>query len=77
MAKEEGVTVKAEVLEQFAGDKFLVKLDNGKTLKVYLGGSLRKNHIRVIIGDIVDVLLCPYDITNGKITFRYKSNGRS
>lgn len=73
MAKVDGIVVKGRIVEQYVGEKFLVKLDNDIEVKAYLGGKLRKNFIRIVPDDVVDVELCPYDLTMGKIIFRHRT----
>ena len=51
---------------------FRVKLDNDHEILAYTSGKMRKNRIRVLAGDRVTVVMTPYDLTKGRITFRYK-----
>lgn len=70
--KQEGIEIEAVVLEVLPNTKFRVKLDNGIEIIAYLSGKMRKNYIRIIPGDRVLVELSPYDLTQGRITYRYK-----
>jgi translation initiation factor IF-1 len=70
--KEEGIVVMGTVLEQYAGDRFLVELDDGRKINIGISGKIRKNFIRITPGDKVDVSLSVYDINSGRIIFRYK-----
>lgn len=54
--------------------RFRVTLENGHQLIAYSSGKMRKNHIRILAGDKVALELSPYDITKGRITFRYIEN---
>ena len=69
--KEEGVTVKAKVLE-VNGFFFLVELENGHKCQAYLSGKMRKHFIRTIPDDEVLVEISPYDFSRGRIVFREK-----
>jgi translation initiation factor IF-1 len=60
------------VVEAFTGPQFQVELDSGHTVLAYLSGKMRKHYIRVLLGDRVRVELSPYDLTRGRITYRYK-----
>jgi translation initiation factor IF-1 len=70
--KQEGIEIEAVVEEVLPNTKFRVKLDNGIEIIAYLSGKMRKNYIRIIPGDRVLVELSPYDLTQGRITYRYK-----
>jgi translation initiation factor IF-1 len=54
------------------GTQFRVELDNGHEVLAYLSGKMRKYYIRVLLGDRVLVELTPYDLTRGRITYRYR-----
>lgn len=70
--KQEGIETEATVLEVLPNMKFKVKLDNGIEIIAYISGKIRKNYIRIIPGDRVLVELSPYDLTQGRITYRFK-----
>ena len=72
MAKEELIEMGGHVTEVLPDSRFRVTLDNGHQLVAYTGGKMRKHHIRIIAGDKVSVELSPYDLTRGRITYRYK-----
>lgn len=72
MSKEEGISVEATVIESLRGGKFRVRLDNGSEVLAHLSGKIRKNFIKIIPDDRVALELSPYDLTRGRITFRYK-----
>jgi translation initiation factor IF-1 len=70
--KEEKIEVEGTVTEALPGTQFRVKLDNGHEVLAYLSGKMRKYYIRILLGDRVRVELTPYDLTRGRITYRYK-----
>jgi translation initiation factor IF-1 len=73
MATEEDVIqVEGVVIEAMRGMQFRVKLDNGVIILAYLSGKMRKNYIRILLGDRVKVNMSPYDLTRGRITYRQK-----
>lgn len=72
MAKEEAIEVQAEVLETLPNATFKVKLENGYDVLAHISGKMRKNFIRILPGDKVLVELSPYDLTRGRIVYRYK-----
>ncbi|MBC8446573.1 MAG: translation initiation factor IF-1 [Chloroflexi bacterium] len=69
---KEKLEVEGTVTETLVGTQFRVKLDNGHIVLAYLSGKMRKHYIRVLLGDRVRVELSPYDLTRGRITYRYK-----
>ena len=71
LAKEELIEMSGVVMEVLPDSRFRVTLDNGHNLVAYTGGKMRKNHIRILAGDKVTLELSPYDINNGRITFRH------
>jgi translation initiation factor IF-1 len=72
MAKEEAIEVMATVLEALPNAMFRVELDNKHRVLAHISGKMRKNFIRILPGDKVTVELSPYDLTRGRITYRYK-----
>jgi len=72
MAKEDAIEVTATVLEALPNAMFRVKLDNKHEVLAHISGKMRKNFIRILPGDKVAVELSPYDLTRGRIVFRYK-----
>jgi translation initiation factor IF-1 len=76
MAKtEEKILVEGTVTEAMPSTTFRVQLDNGHMVLAYLSGRLRKYYIRILLGDRVKVELSPYDLTRGRITYRFNSGG--
>ena len=72
MAKEELLEFEGTVAELLPNATFRVKLDhNGHEIIAHTSGKMRKNRIRVLVGDEVLVELTPYDLTKGRITYRY------
>lgn len=73
MAKrEDKVEIEGTVVETLPGTQFRVKLDTGHEVLAYLSGRMRKYYIRILLGDRVRVELSPYDLTRGRIVYRYK-----
>lgn len=72
MAKEEPLEFEGVVTELLPNATFRVKLDNGHQIIAHTAGKMRKNRIRVLSGDKVMVEMTPYDLTKGRITFRFK-----
>jgi translation initiation factor IF-1 len=72
MAKEEVLEFEGVVTELLPNATFRVKLDNGHEILAHTSGRMRKNRIRVLAGDRVLVEMTPYDLTRGRITYRFK-----
>ena len=72
MAKEESIEVEGTVLEPLPNAMFRVKLENGHKILAHISGKMRMHFIRILSGDKVKVQLSPYDLTRGRITYRYK-----
>ena len=72
MAKEELLEFPGTVLELLPNATFRVKLENDHILIAHTAGKMRKNRIRVLAGDKVLVAMTPYDLTKGRIIFRFK-----
>lgn len=77
MAKEEGIEMEGRVIENLPNTHFRVELDNGHTVIAHISGRMRKNYIRILMGDRVTVQLTPYDLTKGRISFRNRDGGAS
>lgn len=71
MAKEDLLEFEGTVTELLPNAMFRVKLDNGHEVLAHTSGKMRKNRIRVLVGDEVLVELTPYDLTKGRITYRF------
>ena len=72
MPKEEAIQVEAKVLETLPNAMFRVELDNKHRVLAHISGKMRKNVIRILPGDRVLVELSPYDLSRGRIVYRYK-----
>lgn len=72
MAKEDLIEFAGTVVELLPNANFRVELENGHVILAYTSGRMRKNRIRVLVGDKVNVEMTPYDLTKGRITFRHK-----
>lgn len=72
MAKEDLMEFNGTVTELLPNAMFRVTLENGHEILAHTSGKMRKNRIRVLAGDKVQVEMTPYDLTKGRITFRYK-----
>lgn len=72
MAKEDLIEFQGVVAELLPNAMFRVKLENGHEILAHTSGKMRKNRIRVLAGDAVTVEMTPYDLTKGRITFRFK-----
>ena len=70
--KEETIEMDATVVEPLPNAMFKVRLQTGQDVLAYTSGKMRKFYIRILIGDRVRVELSPYDLSRGRITFRYK-----
>lgn len=77
MAKrtDDKIEMEGMVVEALPNTQFLVELENGHRVLAYLSGKMRKYYIRILLGDRVRVELTPYDLTRGRITYRYKKRG--
>jgi len=72
MAKEESIEVTGIVKEALPNAMFRVELENGHQVLGHISGKMRKYYIRILPGDKVKVELSPYDLTRGRIVYRYK-----
>ena len=72
MSKEEILEFKGKVTDLLPNAMFKVELENGHEVLAHTAGRMRKNRIRVLAGDEVLVQVTPYDLTQGRIIFRYK-----
>ena len=72
MAKEEAIKLDGMILETLPNASFKVQLENGHVILAHISGKMRMNFIKILPGDKVSVELSPYDLTRGRITYRYK-----
>ena len=71
MAKDV-IEIEGKILESMPNAMFRVELENGHEILAHISGKIRKNFIRILPGDRVKVEMTPYDLSNGRITFRLK-----
>ena len=71
MAKEEPIGLQGTVTQVLPGTMFRVALPNGHEVLAHISGKMRKNFIRISVGDRVDVEITPYDLSKARITFRH------
>jgi translation initiation factor IF-1 len=72
MSKEDVIEVEGKVLEPLPNAMFLVELSNGHKVLAHVSGKIRMNFIRILPGDRVTIELSPYDLTRGRIVYRFK-----
>ena len=70
MPKEESLEVQGKVTAALANTRFKVRLENGHEVLAHISGKMRKHFIRILPGDTVTVALSPYDLSQGRITYR-------
>ena len=71
MAKDDVIEVEGTVVESLPNAMFRVELENGHKVLAHVSGKMRMNFIRILAGDKVKMELSPYDLTKGRITYRY------
>ena len=71
-SQKEGIKLAGKVVEALPNTQFRVELENGHIIIAHMSGKMRKNFIRLVPGDKVEVELTPYDLTKGRISFRLK-----
>ncbi len=72
MAKEDSIEVQGTVLETLPNAMFRVEIENGHKVLAHISGKMRMHFIKILPGDKVTVELTPYDLTRGRITYRFK-----
>lgn len=72
MAKDDVIEVEGKVVDTMPNAMFTVELENGHRILATVSGKIRKNYIRILAGDRVTVEMSPYDLTRGRITYRFK-----
>ncbi len=72
MAKQGAIKVDGTIIDTLPNATFRVKLDNGHEILAHISGKMRMNYIKILVGDKVTVELSPYDLSKGRITYRYK-----
>lgn len=72
MSKQDAIEVEGTVLESLPNAMFRVKLENDHEILAHISGKIRMNFIKILPGDKVTVELTPYDLSRGRITYRFK-----
>lgn len=72
MAKEEAIKMDGTIVETLPNASFLVELEGGHRVLAHISGKMRMHYIRILPGDKVTVELSPYDLSRGRIIYRYK-----
>ena len=72
MAKQEAIEQDGVIVEALSNAMFRVELSNGHVVTAHISGKMRMYYIKILPGDRVKVTMSPYDLTKGRITFRYK-----
>ncbi len=70
--KEDAIVLDGTILESLPNAMFRVELENGHKVLAHISGKMRMHYIRILPGDKVQVELTPYDLTRGRITYRFK-----
>lgn len=71
MAKQQNITQEGEVTQELGNSMFRVVLDSGPEILCTISGKIRKNYVRIMVGDRVKVDMSPYDLTRGRIIYRF------
>ena len=72
MSKGDAIELEGKVIEPLPNAMFKVELENGHVVLAHISGKMRMHYIRILPGDRVTVELSPYDLTRGRITYRFK-----
>ena len=72
MSKQDVIEVEGKVLEALPNAMFQVELENGHVVLAHVSGKIRMNFVRILPGDKVTIELTPYDLSRGRITYRFK-----
>ncbi len=72
MSKQEAIERDGTIIEALSNAMFKVELDNGPVIIAHISGKMRMHYIKILPGDRVKVEMSPYDLTKGRISFRYK-----
>ena len=72
MPKEDAIQVEGKVVEALPNAMFRIELNNGHRVLAHVSGKMRMHFIRILPGDTVSVELSPYDLTRGRVVYRYK-----
>lgn len=69
--RDDMIVTKGRVTDASPGARFKVKLENGHTLNAVISGKIRKNNIQILLDDLVEIEMSPYDLNLGRITYRF------
>jgi len=72
MAKQPSIEIDGTIIEALSNAMFRVRLENGHVITAHISGKMRMHYIKILPGDKVKVEISPYDLTKGRITFRFK-----
>ena len=72
MSEKENLIITGKITQVIPGGDFKVELENGYTIHCHVSGKVRKNYIKLVMGDLVTVEVSPYDLTKGRIVYRGK-----
>lgn len=72
MAKQSSIEIDGTIIEALSNAMFRVRLENGHVITAHISGKMRMHYIKILPGDKVKVEMSPYDLTKGRITFRFK-----
>ncbi|GBD98755.1 translation initiation factor IF-1 [bacterium BMS3Abin07] len=72
MAKDDNIEVEGTILEALPNARFKVEIESGQVILAYVSGKMRMHYIKILPGDKVLLEMSPYDLTKGRITYRYK-----
>ena len=72
MAKQTAIERDGTIIEALSNAMFRVELDNGHVITAHISGKMRQHYIKILPGDKVKVEMTPYDLSKGRISFRYK-----
>jgi translation initiation factor IF-1 len=72
MAKQSSIEVDGTIVEALSNAMFRVELENGHIIVAHISGKMRMNYIKILTGDKVRLEMSPYDLTKGRISYRYK-----
>jgi translation initiation factor IF-1 len=77
VSQKEVIKLVGQVVEALPNTQFKIELENGHTIIGHISGRMRKNYIRLVPGDKVEVELTPYDLTKGRISYRLKDQSNT
>ena len=72
LPKNDAVEMDGTIIDALPNSQFTVRLDNGHELLAYTGGRMRRFRIRILLGDRVKIEMSPYDLSRGRVSYRYR-----